>query len=620
MRPPWGEFLYQYNYFLFLVVPLLLVEAVEGLISFRRMPGPPRHGQQRRHPRQLQQQQWVEDKDDLDRCFLRLYCTTSENTDEDDASRHRHDHHDHDHPHQPQSQPQPQPQPHVIVVGKIIIDEYGNPDEEDNIVVVVDDDVGGDGDDDENENDEDDDESSNSHFIYTCTSSKNYGGKNITIGGGGPQAALGAALALATLQYQRRQEKDHMIGTGDDRHMDQYQDVELHNQTLSSPPPPPPPPSRPPKQPVTLLAAVGELDFGDDEIDALMNDLGGVFEGNDSCPSATPGVVLLKGQGCVTPKIRLWHEGPDQVLKWYAVDDSFGESGAGKLWKTVPSTDDYTGLILNCTTSSSSLSSQSKVSSSTSSTSTEEQSATARSMKPILHVICEAGPTAPGDNCDSLPLVNEYIRQSISCLGIEPILFPDDDGHVSTNDAVHCSNLLQSILNGQGMSAGEHNDSFPVPVPVPVIISPDKATFDAMAKNRCIPSTSSASSLSTFFLDSIVVREGPNGSTFNLPAEIFEKDGPDSTGTGMSFTSTHIPAATLRSLVNPTGAGNAYSAAFTTLRGSGCDEITSACIATGVGAVFCEYDHCPPYTYAVVERIHTASEEVLKQIQLKSRK
>jgi len=204
------------------------------------------------------------------------------------------------------------------------------------------------------------------------------------------------------------------------------------------------------------------------------------------------------------------------------------------------------------------------------------------------------------------------------CLGLEPILFPGDDGQVGSNDAIHCSNLLQNILDGQRMSSIEQDD----PVPVPVIINPDKAIFDAMASNHCIPtkqlseSTSSASSSSTFFIDSIAIREGQNGSTVNQPTEIVENDGPDS----MSFASTHIPAATLRSLVNPTGAGNAYSAAFTALHGSGYDEITSACIATGVGAVFCEYEHCPPYTYAVVERIHTASEEVRKQIQQKVRK
>jgi hypothetical protein len=385
-------------------------------------------------------------------------------------------------------------QPHVIIVGKIIVDEYGPP---------------------------------NHDAAHP----------NLTVGGGGPQAAMGAALALATLQYQGQKQDPIDI-------------------TQLTPPP----------QPITLMAAVGELDFGHNgEEEALQEILGGVLKDPP---------LLLRGKGCITPRIRLWHEGTSQTLKWYAIDNSFGdERGAGRLWKTTPTTADYINLIEKCTVP------------------------TTRS-KPILHVICEAGVEAPGRNGDSIPLLDQQIRQSIAFLGVEPILFPKEDGKVSPEDAIHCSRLLQDILEG---SPPTNSDTRCQCSQVSVVISPDKAAYQSMVHASCLPMTTPSSQ---FSLDSIAVREGPDGST--IITTVASSDALDSP--------LHIPAASLRSLKNPTGAGNAYSAAYTTLRGSGCDTITSSCIATGIGAVFCEYDHCPPYTYEVLDRIILASEEVRRRV------
>jgi hypothetical protein len=378
----------------------------------------------------------------------------------------------------------------VIVVGKIIVDEYGPPD---------------------------------------ATSPT-----TMTVGGGGPQAAMGAALALAALQYLNQEHLERL--------------------PLSDSSPPPP-------QPVMLLGAVGDLDFGDKEEQQLQE----TFQGALQQPP-----VLVRGKECVTPRIRLWHEGDDQILKWYAIENSFGdERGAGKLWKTVPSVKDYQQVIEQCTLLT--------------------------TTKPILHVICEGGVAAPGKNGDSAPLLDPNVRQSISCLSVEPILFPQDgDGKVSQEDVANCMDLLQKILDG---NKDDDDNKKWKNLTIPFIVSPDKAAYQAMEESKHLPLI--AASSSTFCFDSWAIREGPKGSTI-ISA---------STEVSMS-----VPAAKLRELVNPTGAGNAYSAAYSALRGLGCDLETCASIATGVGAVFCEYNHCPPYTYPVIERILQARDEVLEQM------
>lgn len=395
----------------------------------------------------------------------------------------------------------------VVVVGKIIVDEYGAP-------PAADDD----------EDDDDDDTTSRSPTLI--------------VGGGGPQAAMGAALALAALDYLERGSSNKDV-----------------------------PPLPLPPQPVLLVGAVGDLDFGVAEERQLLQTLQGALQFHPQ---------LIRGQGCVTPRIRLWHEGEEQTLQWYAVDDSFGdERGAGKLWGMAPSTADLMGAIERSISKTSSSSSFGN--------------------RPILHIICEGGVAAPGKNGDSAPLFDPILRRSISCLGIEPILFPqEEDGKVSQDDAIHCIELLQRILDATTTS----EQNIDAEVAVPLIVSPDNAAYQAMAESNRLPLVPSGTS--NYGVDSWAVREGPKGSTI--------------TPNNDSCNESSFPAATLLQLVNPTGAGNAYSAAYTTLRGCGCDTVSSASIATGVGAVFCEYKHCPPYTHAVVERILQARDEVLEKI------
>ena len=39
-------------------------------------------------------------------------------------------------------------------------------------------------------------------------------------------------------------------------------------------------------------------------------------------------------------------------------------------------------------------------------------------------------------------------------------------------------------------------------------------------------------------------------------------------------------------------------------------EVGATCIATAIGAVVCEYEHLPPWTYNILDRIRRATSEV----------
>jgi len=178
-------------------------------------------------------------------------------------------------------------------------------------------------------------------------------------------------------------------------------------------------------------------------------------------------------------------------------------------------------------------------------------------------------------------LLDKNLRSKISFLGVEPVIFSNEDtGCVSEKDAVHCAKLLQDILKATPQSQK-------------VVISPDMAAYQAM-----IADTSMVKSPN---LDSWAVRNGPQGSRLVLSpfdsAEMIQ-----------------VPAATLTELINPTGAGNAYAAAYTTLRGSGCGCIESACLATAIGAIFCEYPHCPPYDWQTIERVSHLGQHLESEI------
>lgn len=333
----------------------------------------------------------------------------------------------------------------VIVVGKVIIDEYGKPDDGPGI---------------------------------------------LSIGGGGPQAAFGAALALATLS----------------------------NDT-SDPPQ---------KQPITFVGPVGG-DWSDSDATALDSMLG----------SALESVVMIQGLGLRTPRIQLWHDDLQNVV-WRPIHDSFGPQGADALWDNRPSAMDMLSLIgddeyVSC------------------------------------HVVLEAGTQRPGQGGDVQFLHDDSVRKRLSFLGVEPVAFAEAGSvRVSQVDADCIVSRLSSLS------------------PVLRLVSPDNQIYEA------IP-------LSFWTRYEVGIRKGPMGSTILEESRLAA-----------------VPAATLvtpnGAPVNPTGAGNAYAGAMTALRSQGVSLLDAACIASAVGAVFCEYDHIPPWSSSVISRVRQATAEVREKL------
>ena len=112
----------------------------------------------------------------------------------------------------------------------------------------------------------------------------------------------------------------------------------------------------------------------------------------------------------------------------------------------------------------------------------------------------------------------------------------------------------------------------------------------------------------------IATRDGPKGS------RILQKRTSGSSSSSRrslhSFQKFNVPAATLQTTtngeqqqpVNPTGAGNAYSAAMTALLGNNVPLRTAACISTGVGAIVCEYEGLPTTTTAAAAATNNTSD------------
>jgi sugar/nucleoside kinase (ribokinase family) len=82
--------------------------------------------------------------------------------------------------------------------------------------------------------------------------------------------------------------------------------------------------------------------------------------------------------------------------------------------------------------------------------------------------------------------------------------------------------------------------------------------------------------------------------------------------------STDISACTLQTptggVVNPTGAGNAYSAAVTACLGKGLSLLDAACVGAAVGAALCEHQNLPPWSWETIHRIHDGADEVKRKL------
>jgi len=226
--------------------------------------------------------------------------------------------------------------PPVIIVGKVIIDEYGDP-------------------------------------------AKNEA-PALSIGGGGPQAAFGASAALAVRDC---------FDVGGTR--------KVEFESLDS--------LLPPCMPVVFVGSVG-LDWTDEDTESLHSLIG---------PALDTSPVLVQSKEHITPRIRLWHE--SQNIQWYAVNDSFGPSGADGLWRNRPSASDLLAVL------------------------NERDDISA-----CLHMIVEAGEGAAGGAMDSEPLRDPQLLERTSFVGVEPIAFiNEEEDKVSVADAASCVRLIESL-------------------------------------------------------------------------------------------------------------------------------------------------------------------------------
>eukprot|EP00586_Coscinodiscus_wailesii_P007671 CAMPEP_0172524008 /NCGR_PEP_ID=MMETSP1066-20121228/293959_1 /TAXON_ID=671091 /ORGANISM="Coscinodiscus wailesii, Strain CCMP2513" /LENGTH=408 /DNA_ID=CAMNT_0013307109 /DNA_START=49 /DNA_END=1275 /DNA_ORIENTATION=- len=365
----------------------------------------------------------------------------------------------------------------IIVVGKIIIDEYGPPSSPE---------------------------------------------PKISIGGGGPQAAWGAAAALAA------------------------RDVTPDPSSSANPSPLK-------QQPVTFVGPVGH-DWTDDDASRLSSLLFDRGRGPCDAPPA-----LLASEKHVTPRIRLWHDDEERV-RWYPVDESFGRTGADGLWRDRPSREDVSRLLRRYCCSG--------------------EDVTVAAAAAVVHAIVEGGEDAAGEGNDASFLLDaddgddkdDVLKRAF--VGVEPVAFPNEElGRVSDADALACFRRLSKLRRIDALC-------------------PDEYLFEALS---VLPRDVKDEVLGGSAV--MAVREGSKGSTVHY-----------------SSSSLVVPAAKLVTIdskpVNPTGAGNAYSAAFSALLGTGSDIKEAACLATGVGAVVCEWEGLPPWTEEVIGRVREAAAEV----------
>ena len=421
----------------------------------------------------------------------------------------------------------------VVVVGKIIVDEYGDPFPHSK------------------------DEHTKKNEIQSTTPAPP---KTVSIGGGGPQAAFGAAAALAVwdIYYNEKQKQSNSTN---------------------------------PLPPVIFVAPVGndwthsetkalEVSLGASASVLVHNNTSGGFENFSVNASNLPMIqthLVMKSvelndhqddnehYGFFTPRIRLWHDS-DQICHWYALNDSFGPKGADGLWRNNPSAEDLTS-ILEC----------------------GEQNKDGRI---VLHAIAETWTGAAGEKLDVLPILqdeNVLFRNRLSFIGIEPVASGES---VTREDAEVAASVLEACCESITTTPSCNT----------LFWCPDRELDEAMVSNALYEKDTNAHGN---LVQLAAIRDGPRGSTTRITKASFENS-----------EEAHIPTATLATKdgapIDPTGAGNAYLGAMTALLGNDVPLSKAACIATAVGAVVCEHEGLPSQNewQSTLERIASASKEV----------
>jgi len=351
----------------------------------------------------------------------------------------------------------------------------------------------------------------------------------VTIGGGGPQAAWGAAASLAVRDYLSQQAAEKKMIEDEDDHRDYI---------LSNP-----------KHQVTFLAPVGTKNWTPSMTEQLSKLLPPMMN-----------IVLVPSADHITPTINIWHDENENV-RWLPVDGSFDDIGANGLWQNRPSAEDILNSIQGANDDD----------------------------DIILHAIVESGSNPTGQGLDALPFFDDKLMSRVSTAGVEPIVFADEaSGKVTSDDSIAVtttiSKIRQAFIRARGYDKENDGSSM-------FVVTPDRPCYEGMTSHANITMSESESEENNEF--EMIIRDGGNGCFAN---------------------EMKMPAATLQTIdktpVNPTGAGNAFSAAYVACRGAGSSLKEAASIATAVGAVVCEYEHLPPWSFEVVERIAEAAVEV----------
>jgi hypothetical protein len=450
----------------------------------------------------------------------------------------------------------------------------------------------------------------------------------VSIGGGGPQAAFGAAAALAVWDCY-------------------YNNKNNNNRTRNEDPPP---------QPVLLVAPVGK-DWASQDTSALRKllllssssnrtscdnndyDDNGSKSNNSNNNDQKSAMnmmmeyepILIQSHEYYTPRIRIWHDNK-QNIHWYAMNDSFGSNGADGLWRNRPSTNDLISILKQIV----------RIKEDGKEECNNEGNNDRIRNNVILHLIAEAGADAAGGGCDWSPLLltdntnqsssSSLLNQYISYVGVEPVA----SGETMTyRDAISAIKILNNNSIVDFFCPDYELDK--------VIKKYNLYNEQQQSSSRRSNEEHYGSSLLT-----IATRDGPRGSIIkNISSCIDSSSRTDDDDGNLDNDDLilYIPAATLRTSngepANPTGAGNAYCAAMTVLLGtrnssssstssssSGAATSTSsgrerrvitskeaACIATGVGAIVCEYEGLPlQWNWSILDRIYQASLEVESKI------
>ncbi len=234
----------------------------------------------------------------------------------------------------------------------------------------------------------------------------------------------------------------------------------------------------------------------------------------------------------------------------------------------------------------------------------------------VLHAILEAGACSPGGGMDASPFFDAHLMKHVVVASVEPITFPDA-GAVSHKDTRAMYSLVDGIeASLTASSSHETKTNGGGRRRKLLVVSPDQPCHDALVSYRagaCRPrrpllgddehdDDDDGAPRRGRTLIKYAIRNGVRGSVVSDSAS--------------------IPSASLLATpggmpVDPTGAGNAYAGAYAACRGTGSGVEEAACLASAVGAVVCEHENLPPWTWGVLGHVMEAACEVREKMMIR---